>query len=404
MATLLHIQVSEFRGKYPEIPLPEGFDRESLSPDAFFVTLPIGKVGARSRNERTYLESAVRALVDQVNSDKPRGWWGHPEHEERTQIPPALQWVGAILAEDGMAWGKALVLTADAREFFRAAKAANREVGSSIYGEATMQGDQVVDVALSYIDLIAEPNWVGVPETATEPPHITSETTIVEDKMSETNNELIAELREQRDAANKRIAELTAEIGEHKSKAAEAATRESAAIAKAAEAETKLAAALEKAGEVEAIRSLLARESYISLSLNINGNSMMEVIEELLEELLALKATQVASSLDAVITDMVKVPDVRPLVLELLGGKPEVDKTKIKHAGVSETYAAGVREKVTAILSRPYIQTLLKGAATIKAGPSAVIGETSKSAGALDRDQIAAEAKKIAREMGTVTG
>lgn len=397
MATLLHIQVSEFRGSYPNIPLPTGFDREQLSADAFFVTLPIGKVGARSRNDRTYTESAVRALVDQVNTTLPRGWWGHPEHDERTRTAPALQWVGATLEANGIAWGKCIALTADAREFFRAAKAANREVGSSIYGEATMQGDQVVGLSLSYIDLIAEPNWVGVPATGEQPPHITSETS----EGKPMSDELIVELRGQRDAAQKRINELTSEVGDAKSKLDAATVRETTLTTKIAELETKAAAAVAKAGEVDALRKLMAREAYISLSLNLTGDSMMEVIEDLLEELMALKTANTGAATDAVVMDMVKVEDARPLVLELLGGKPQADKSKIKHAAVAESYVADIRARVADILNRPYVQTLIKGAAVVKGGPTAVIGETVKRPG-LDRDAVAANARQIAATMGTI--
>lgn len=169
------VQVSELRGGYPNIALPPGM-REEFGADAMFVTLPIGKVGARSRNERTYSEAAVKAIVDAVNTMRPEGRWGHLRDEERpyTYGPPAIRWLVAMIDSEGIAWAKGFPTTSEAREYFRVAKIAGSRVGTSVYGFGRMDGDQVVDFELESIDLAA-PDRVGIPETAAEP-MITKET------------------------------------------------------------------------------------------------------------------------------------------------------------------------------------------------------------------------------------
>ena len=95
--------ISEMRGTYPEIALPEDIDREALGDEAFFVTLPIGQAGARSRNQRTYSRAAVEQMVAQINAQRPEGMWGHLKAEE-TQTrydPPAIRWLAAIMDARG---------------------------------------------------------------------------------------------------------------------------------------------------------------------------------------------------------------------------------------------------------------------------------------------------------------
>jgi hypothetical protein len=165
--TLIHI--SEFAGRYPTIPLPNDMLRE-FGEDALFVTLPIGKVGARSRNGRTYSRTAVQAIVDAVNTQRPEGRWGHLRDDERgtRYDPPAIRWLAAMMDGDGMAWAKGIPVTAEAREHFRIAKIAGSRVGTSVYGYGQMEGENVIAFELETIDL-ADPNRVGIPDTAAHP-------------------------------------------------------------------------------------------------------------------------------------------------------------------------------------------------------------------------------------------
>lgn len=161
--------VTEFRGAYPDIPLPGDINKEELE-GQFFVTLPIGEVGVVSRNNRKYTERSVKQLVEQVNSYRPEGMWGHlTDYEMSTKYgPPAVRWLVAILDNQGIAWGKHMPLTNESREYYRLAKATNARVGTSISAWAVMDGDEVTDLELITIDL-ADPARVGVPMTAAIP-------------------------------------------------------------------------------------------------------------------------------------------------------------------------------------------------------------------------------------------
>ncbi len=162
--------ISELRGAYPEIPLPDDVDRAALGDDAFFVTLPIGQAGARSRNQRTYSRAAVEQMVAQINQQRPEGMWGHLKAEE-TQTrydPPAIRWLAALMDGDGIAWGKGLPLTEQTRDYYRLAKATNARVGTSLVAWAQMDGSEVTGMELLAVDL-ADPARVGVPVTAARP-------------------------------------------------------------------------------------------------------------------------------------------------------------------------------------------------------------------------------------------
>ncbi|HVU12160.1 MAG TPA: hypothetical protein VHD90_12825, partial [Phototrophicaceae bacterium] len=162
--------ISELRGAYPEIPLPDDIDRAALGDDAFFITLPIGQAGARSRNQRTYSRAAVEQMVGQINQQRPEGMWGHLKADE-TQTrydPPAIRWVAAMMDGDGIAWGKGLPLTEQTRDYYRLAKATNARVGTSLVAWAQMDGSEVTGMELVAVDL-ADPARVGVPVTAARP-------------------------------------------------------------------------------------------------------------------------------------------------------------------------------------------------------------------------------------------
>jgi hypothetical protein len=100
--------LSEMRGGYPDIPLPEDIDRAALGEAAFFVTLPIGQAGAQSRNGRTYSRAAVEGMVAQINARRPEGMWGHlSEAEAGTRYdPPAIRWLAACLVCRGRGLGQ----------------------------------------------------------------------------------------------------------------------------------------------------------------------------------------------------------------------------------------------------------------------------------------------------------
>jgi hypothetical protein len=207
-----------FRGKFHEVKLPDDIDKANLG-DAFYVTLPIGRVGAKSNNGRIYTQKVVEQIVDQVNSKRPEGRWGHLKQEERSTRyeVPAVRWLAAEIDEEGVAWGKCVPITSDAREHLRIAKLTNAPVGTSIYGIAEMRGNEVTSIDLETIDLASAPR-VGVPITASTP-QITSEmdttrSTEMPDN-SATDAQVLAEvtdLRTKNTTLSGQIAEMTSTI------------------------------------------------------------------------------------------------------------------------------------------------------------------------------------------------
>src|SRR3972149_11512603 len=105
--------VWELRGDYPDVPLAPDVDYAALvagDEQPMFVTLPIGKVDAKSGNGRYYDESFVQELERQVLENKPVGLMGHLREADRaTDFPlEAVHWVGAQRVGE-LLWGKGYV-------------------------------------------------------------------------------------------------------------------------------------------------------------------------------------------------------------------------------------------------------------------------------------------------------
>lgn len=175
----------EMRGQYPQLALPQDVDMAELNKqyqdDPVFVTLPIGQIDAQSRNGRIYRKSAVEQFVEQINERRPEGGWGHvsPFDFGTSYNPPAVRWLVAQMDEQGIAWGKALALTEETRQYFKVAKATRARTGTSLYAWLTatkdpnqQQGEdeieEILDMDLLRLDL-ADPARVGVPMTAAQP-------------------------------------------------------------------------------------------------------------------------------------------------------------------------------------------------------------------------------------------
>jgi hypothetical protein len=212
------VQICELRGAYPKVELSDDV-RAQLGEDALFVTLPVARVGARSRNGRTYTREAVQSIVDAVNGKRPEGRWGHLRDDERATRydPPAIRWLAAMLDDEGVAWAKGIPVTAEAREHFRIAKIAGAQVGTSVYGMGRLEGDRVIAFDLETIDL-ADPNRVGIPDTAAEPIVTTEMAMAGETDMTITLNDVPAEVRQQilEQAAaesGERLSEMEAQVG-----------------------------------------------------------------------------------------------------------------------------------------------------------------------------------------------
>lgn len=165
----------------PDIKIPDGINVEGLKKslgltELQFVTLPIGKVGVTSRNGKKYNRKAIESLVNQVNTIRPEGQWGHvdPAKAGFSYTPPAIKWIAAVLEGD-TAWGKALLLTEDARRHIEVARDTQSKVGTSVWGDNVVYEKMggVDDYRLCTIDL-ANSQRVGVPDTSAHP-HVTTE-------------------------------------------------------------------------------------------------------------------------------------------------------------------------------------------------------------------------------------
>lgn len=219
MEMVIFEHVSRFKKEYPDVPLSSELDPADFDENTRFVTLPLMPIGAKSRNGRTYSEQAVRGIVDQINQKRPEGGWGHLAVEERATRydPPALRWVGAMVDTDGLAWGKAIPVTESAREHIRIAKQTRARIGTSIYGKATLKGNEVMSIELEKIDLV-DSERVGIPEAAAVPIVEMSEEIKEQNPVSE---QLIQELTTERDGLKTQISELTAALDTHKGIVAE---------------------------------------------------------------------------------------------------------------------------------------------------------------------------------------
>lgn len=162
--------ISEMKGSYPDVKLPDDIDMEALGEQAFFVTLPIGQFNTMSRNGRRYTQTAIEELVQQVNEMRPEGIWGHMTDEEMDTRydPPAIRWLAAEIDAEGVAWAKGIPLNEQTRDYYRMARATNARVGTSLVAMAEMQKSDVLHLSLMTID-IADPVRVGVAMTAAKP-------------------------------------------------------------------------------------------------------------------------------------------------------------------------------------------------------------------------------------------
>lgn len=232
------------KGDYPDVPLAEGVELAELTEgddNPMFITLPIAFV-ATSRNQVNYAEKDVLRIVSAVNTRNVVGNLGHLPEWERPytfDIPP-LRWVGAIYnADTRTAWGKAYVLPTarEVRDYIRASKGANAEIGTSIYGYADVDVDGNIvgeTLVLENIDL-AHPARLGMPMAA-RIPHITQET--VKENVQESDSsqetdmgankpqeETQGVISETETALRTQVSELTDQVRALTTKIGEAETR-----------------------------------------------------------------------------------------------------------------------------------------------------------------------------------
>lgn len=200
--TFGYMLISELAGKYPEVPVDptviEGIKADD--PSAFFVTLKIGQVGGYSRNrKKKFSQREVAEIVDRVNLVKPEGRVGHMPLEKRAESLPAIQWLGAVVDNDGTAWGKCYVMDNEVRTYLKTRMRANAPVGTSVWGDVMQHpnGDWT-DIQITAIDLSGHPDAVSVLGTRGVP-IITAETIVGDDQGNNDGDNLMPDILEMAD-------------------------------------------------------------------------------------------------------------------------------------------------------------------------------------------------------------
>lgn len=185
----------QFNGQAPDVPTSPNVDIEALTkPDIeagykpFYVTFVLGEVGQVSQNRRRYVgDVAVRAIYNAIMEQRIGGNKGHTPNMERDTFfdVPVLHWVGALIDERGVVWGKAYV-PADSermremRGFYTRQEASKSRVGTSLEGVGYQEynsDDDIYDITeleVYRIDAV-EALQVGVKRAGMLPPKITSE-------------------------------------------------------------------------------------------------------------------------------------------------------------------------------------------------------------------------------------
>lgn len=347
---LLLEQVGSFSGAYPEIANRAGFAVDENDTNPLFVTLPIGAIGNKSRNNRIYDRNFYSELVRQVNeapSDNPiTGIIGHsdPNAASWKVDLPAMEWVGATITEQGQVWGKAYVYPEESKlkSVIVRQKRSGAKVATSIWGTARMEGERAVNPTIKRIDY-ADPEKAGV-IAAIATPYITSEMTDKKDDSMSEHQELIQELRTDRDKARESVTELQAQLAEM--------------TVKYTNIEPKFRQIAELAGEKDAV----------------------QFVSELIAERNAARDEKLKLEVKQLIAEQVKLEAARPLIATMLG----MPESKAK----AET-------RLQELLQDEGVKDTLKALALMKSGGHAYIGEHQT-----DKPFDEKEAKELASEIG----
>ena len=196
--------VTELRGSYPNVPISADVDYQALikgDPDPMFLTIPIGKAGVTSGNQRHYDEAFVQELERQTLANKPIGLMGHLSQADRgTAFPEeAAHWVGAI-REGNTLWGKAYIVPGPVRERIARYKAHGKAIATSIDAFAEGVWDETIKafrmaakgLRLNQIDL-APADRAGISDLA-RVPMLTSEIATTETvEIVDTPQEIIVD-------------------------------------------------------------------------------------------------------------------------------------------------------------------------------------------------------------------
>lgn len=375
----------------PDVPLAEGLDVAAFGDDPMFVTLPIAQMGAVSKNGYRYAEAVVRGLVAQINQQKPEGHWGHVPAEKRDTHyqPPAVRWVGALLDANGVVWAKAFPITPEAREHFRIAQAAQAPIGTSLYGVATIEGEEVIALDLESIDL-ADAARVGIAE-AVAAPVITAEMNDargskppamgVKSLMNETGGEdtLVGDGPVPPQKRATRPYESAVALAELSSQPASAGLPIS-----------RLAGGFEPlATDTPTIRQLLMEQSSLLRQSGVTieaDTDTADIVRGLIAQLALLHAENLLAQIQGIIAETVKLPPLRAVIAEMMGVPeqggdvaPFVQRWRgvIAEMGAAENpdgLREAVRAQVVELMGRPSVQVVARALVSELAGPSVMVG------------------------------
>jgi hypothetical protein len=346
--------VSELRGKYPDVPTAVGVDATELvdgDDNPMFLTLPIGQANITSRNGWFYDGAAAEAIRDAVNRERPGGIKGHMRDDERPYRfdIPSLIWVGAMIDETGVVWGKAYIpkTAADVREYARIAKATRSKVGTSIYGTAEVVDDnRIVNLRIEQIDL-AHPARVGVMTAAAEP-QLTSE-------MKKESETVDPEKKENPTPAAQPPAQQTPPATPPP-----APVTESVALAAL---QAQLNQARTQIGELETRNgALIAQVSDLNAIAEALGNpkDVVRAVRELRDSKATLQAENanlLKDSLTAMVKEKVSVEKRRGVIEELVRQKQPTTRKELEAA-------------IEEVLDRPYVKEMLAEAVIETMGPN----------------------------------
>lgn len=297
---------------------------------AWFWTLPIAKVGGFSQNrKRPYSRAEVEQIVNEVNIKRPEGRVGHPSLKERSDKLPAMQWLGAVLADDGIAWGKAYVYGSapDVQEYLRTKALANSAVGTSIWGNADTDKDgNWRSINIQAIDLAGHPDGISVQDLRAVPIQ-TQETIHEENNMDEKYfQELTASRDDFRDKARDaetRIAELTNELQAVKQDKERLAETLGALDAKA------IGELSTKAGQLDAVLNAVKVHETLFAEF---GSDPVALVNELATRLQEASEAVLESRIKELVAELVELEPMREHVLDRVAllrqtGKVSSDKT-----------------------------------------------------------------------------
>lgn len=382
----------------PDVPLAEGLDVAAFGDDPMFVTLPIAQIGAVSKNGYRYAEAVVRGLVTQINQQKPEGHWGHVPAEKRDTHyqPPAVRWVGALMDEGGVVWAKAFPITPEAREHFRIAQAAHAPIGTSLYGVATIEGEEVVALDLESIDL-ADAARVGIAEAVAAP-------VITAEMVDATGSKPMA--MEGKSLMNEAGGEDMF-VGDGPVPSQKRATRPDESAVSLPELSPQPASAgfpiSSLAGGFEplatpdtnapTIRQLLMEQSSLLRQTGVTieaDTDTADIVRGLIAQLAHLHAQNLLSQIQAIITETVKLPPLRAVIAEMMGvpaqgadSEPFIQRWRgvIAEMGAAENpdlLREAVRTQVVELMGKPSVQVVARALVSELAGPSVVVGSQGR--------------------------